>query len=101
MPSAAGRTRIRVIFSLGFAAALSLSTPHPVIAQDPPKYQVDPAWPRELPNNWIMSQVGGLAVDRHDHIWVLQRPATATPDELGASLTPPRSMCCMPTPPVL
>lgn len=70
-------------------------------AQTPPKYQVDASWPKELPNNWIMGQVGGMAVDRHDHIWVLQRPRTDTPDELGASLTPPRSMCCMPTPPVL
>jgi DNA-binding beta-propeller fold protein YncE len=70
-------------------------------AQDPPKYQVDASWPKELPNNWIMGQVGGMAVDRHDHIWVLQRPSTDTPDEMGASLTPPRSMCCMPTPPVL
>jgi hypothetical protein len=70
-------------------------------AQEPPKYQVDPTWPRELPNNWIMGQVGGMAVDKHDHIWVLQRPGTDTPDELGASLKPPRSMCCMPTPPVL
>jgi DNA-binding beta-propeller fold protein YncE len=48
-----------------------------------------------------MGQVGGMAVDRHDHIWVLQRPGLDTPEELGASLTPPRSMCCMPTPPVL
>jgi hypothetical protein len=70
-------------------------------AQEPPKYQVDGSWPKELPNNWIMGQVGGMAVDRHDHIWVLQRPGSDTPEELGASLTPPRSMCCMPTPPVL
>jgi DNA-binding beta-propeller fold protein YncE len=70
-------------------------------AQDPPQYQVDASWPKELPNNWIMGQVGGMAVDRHDHIWVLQRPSTDTPDELGASQTPPRSLCCLPTPPVL
>ena len=70
-------------------------------AQEPPKYQVDASWPKELPNNWIMGQVGGMAVDRHDHIWVLQRPGTDTPDELGASQTPPHSLCCMPTPPVL
>ncbi len=71
------------------------------LAQDPPKYQVDASWPKELPNNWIMGQVGGMAVDRHDHIWVLQRPSSDTPEELGASLSPPRSMCCLPTPPVL
>src|ERR1700676_3124807 len=71
------------------------------LAQEPPKYQVDASWPRELPNNWIMGQVGGMAVDRQDHIWVLQRPGTDTPDELGESLTPPRSQCCLPTPSVL
>ena len=71
------------------------------LAQERPQYQVDASWPKELPNNWIMGQVGGMAVDRHDHVWVLRRPGSDTPDELGASLTPPRSMCCMPTPPVL
>jgi hypothetical protein len=80
---------------------LAAATPQPAVTQEPPKYQVDPGWPRELPNNWIMGQVGGMAVDRNDHIWVLQRPGTDTPDELGASLNPPRSMCCMTTPPVL
>jgi hypothetical protein len=71
------------------------------LAQDPPKYQVDPFWPKELPNNWIMGQVGGMAVDKHDHIWVLQRPGLDTPDELGASQKPPWSQCCFATPPVL
>jgi hypothetical protein len=52
-------------------------------AQDPPKYEVDASWPKELPSNWVMGQVGGMAVDRHDHIWVLQRPSTDTPDELA------------------
>jgi hypothetical protein len=72
-----------------------------VFAQDPPKYQVDPGWPKELPNNWIMGQVGGMAVDRHDHIWVLQRPSSDTPDELGAAQKPPLSQCCFAAPPVL
>jgi DNA-binding beta-propeller fold protein YncE len=87
-----------------FLAALASSLypfAQKAIAQEPPKYQVDPAWPKELPNNWIMGQVGGMAVDSHDHIWVLQRPSTDTPEELGAAQTPPRSMCCMTTPPVL
>jgi DNA-binding beta-propeller fold protein YncE len=87
-----------------FLAALASSLypfAQKAIAQEPPKYQVDSAWPKELPNNWIMGQVGGMAVDSHDHIWVLQRPSTDTPEELGAAQTPPRSMCCMTTPPVL
>jgi DNA-binding beta-propeller fold protein YncE len=65
------------------------------------KFKVDPFWPKELPNNWIMGQVGGMAVDRHDHIWVLQRPSLDTVDELGAAQTPPWSLCCFAAPPVL
>jgi DNA-binding beta-propeller fold protein YncE len=86
--------------ALGIGIVMSIPSAR-VFAQDPPKYQVDPSWPKELPNNWIMGQVGGMAMDKHDHIWVLQRPASVTPDELGAAQTPPHSICCMPTPPVL
>ncbi len=66
-----------------FLGILALAT----YAQEAPKYRVDPFWPQELPNNWIVGQIGGLAVDREDHIWVLQRPASNTVDEIGASLT--------------
>ena len=66
-----------------------------------PQYKVDPSWPKQLPNNWIMGQIGGLTVDRENHIWVLQRPKSDTPDELGAEQTPPRSECCVAAPPIL
>lgn len=70
-------------------------------AQQIPKYKVEASWPKELPNNWIMGQVGGMAVDRHDHIWVLQRPSSNTTDELGASPAIQESQCCIAAPPVL
>ena len=73
----------------------------PAIAQEAPAYKVDASWPKELPNNWIIGQVGGLTVDRENHIWVLQRPGSDTVDELGAAQTPPRSACCIAAPPVL
>jgi DNA-binding beta-propeller fold protein YncE len=66
-----------------------------------PRYAVDPYWPKPLPNNWILGQVAGIATDSSDHIWVLHRPRTATEDERGATLTPPRSKCCVPAPAVL
>jgi len=66
-----------------------------------PRYAVDPYWPKPLPNNWILGQVSGIATDGKDHIWVYHRPRTATEDERGATLNPPRSKCCMPAPPVL
>jgi hypothetical protein len=70
-------------------------------SDDVPRYKVDPYWPQELPNNWIMGQVAGISVDRQDHIWVLQRPRSSTKDELGAAQTPPRNDCCVTTPSVL
>jgi len=91
---------VSVSFSIAIAILLS-AFPLATRAQEVPRYQVDPLWPLELPNNWIIGQVGGLAVDRQDHIWVLQRPASNTVDEIGASLTPPRSLCCVAAPPVL
>ena len=33
-----------------------------------PKYSVDPYWPKPLPNNWILGQVSGVAVDAKDNV---------------------------------
>ena len=60
-------------------------------AAEPPKFQVDAAWPKTLPNNWIMGQAAGVAVDAQDHVWVVQRPRTLTDDEKAASFSPPRT----------
>jgi DNA-binding beta-propeller fold protein YncE len=48
-----------------------------------PNFVTDPAWPQPLPNNWLLGQLGGLYVDRHDHIWVYNRPRTMTTEEAG------------------
>ncbi len=46
-----------------------------------PGFVSDPAWPAPLPHSWLLGQVGGLYVDKHDHIWVYNRPRTMTSDE--------------------
>ncbi|MGE0591892.1 MAG: hypothetical protein AB7G23_02065 [Vicinamibacterales bacterium] len=66
-----------------------------------PRYAVDAAWPKELPNNWILGQVGGMAIDSQDHVWVFQRPRSNTVDELSAAQTPPQAICCTAAPSVL
>ncbi len=66
-----------------------------------PHYAVDASWPKTLPNDWIMGQAAGVAVDEDDNIWVIQRPLTLTDDEKAASLNPPQTKCCRPAPPVL
>jgi hypothetical protein len=91
---------LRVSLALVFVFS-ALSEAETATAQEAPKFKVDPSWPKELPNNWIMGQVGGMAVDRRDHIWVLQRPGSNTVDELGGAQTPPWSQCCFAAPPVL
>jgi hypothetical protein len=71
------------------------------LAGEVPRFEVDPFWPRPLPNNWILGQIAGVAVDAQDHVWIIQRPRTLTEDEKGATLNPPRSQCCAPAPPVI
>ena len=73
----------------------------PAAAGDVPTFAVDAGWPKPLPNNWILGQVGGITVDSKGHIWVIHRPRSLTDDEKGATLTPPRSKCCASAPPVL
>jgi hypothetical protein len=91
--------RVKSLSLVLLAAALAL--PAEAETDDAPHYKVDPFWPRQLPNKWIMGRVGGIAIDGQDHVWVLQRPRSATPDELGAEQNPPRSGCCVTTPAVL
>ena len=56
-----------------------------------PTFAVDASWPKPLPNNWIMGQVGGITADWQGHIWVIQRPRSLADKEKGASLNPPRA----------
>ena len=66
-------------------------------AQEPaaPKFKFDPDWPKPLPNKWKMGGVTGLAVDKDDNVWVLDRPNDLTDIELEAELTPPLADCCV------
>jgi len=55
-----------------------------VFAQHPvqvPSYEVDPKWPKPLPNQWILGAVAGVAVDAADHVWLVHRPSTLQPNE--------------------
>src|SRR5262245_57011354 len=52
-----------------------------------PTFEVDAMWPR-LPNNWVLGQVPGIAVDRRDHVWILHRPRTVADDLKGRAAPP-------------
>jgi hypothetical protein len=90
--------------SAGLAAAALFGLtllPSAAEAGDVPTFAVDASWPKPLPNNWIIGQVGGITTDSQGHIWVIHRPKSLTDDEKGADLKPPRSKCCVSAPPVL
>jgi DNA-binding beta-propeller fold protein YncE len=69
-----------------------------------PMFQVDPFWPKPLPNHWILGATIGVDVDSRDHVWIVHRN---TPDqfaartEAGSAQDPPLSDCCTPAPSVL
>ncbi len=46
-----------------------------------PAYEVDAAWPKPLPNRWLVGAVVGVHVDARDHVWIVHRPNTLQPNE--------------------
>jgi DNA-binding beta-propeller fold protein YncE len=85
-------------------AVASLTVAASLMGQAPPSYQVDPLWPKPLPNHWLLGSVTGVAVDAQDHIWVVHRgyDSMTARTEIGAATTPKTAEeCCVPAPPVL
>ena len=66
-----------------------------------PLFQVDPFWPKTLPNNWSNQQAISIFVDKDDHIWWMNRDNSARGDEIGAEFDPPRQLCCIRGPAVI
>ncbi len=67
-----------------------------------PMFEVDPLWPKPLPNHWILGSTIGVSVDSRDHIWVIHRQTTFNAGtEIGATADPPIGVCCVPAPNVL
>lgn len=64
-----------------------------------PRFEVDPFFPKSLPNGWMLGQVSGTAVDRQDHIWVLHRPRTLDEHDRYGELK--KADCCATAPAVL
>ena len=64
---------------------LSLST----FAQVP-QYQLDLQWPRiPMGDNWLTGGIGGMCIDRRDHVFLLNRQNVVEADLDGAKLAPP------------
>jgi DNA-binding beta-propeller fold protein YncE len=69
---------------------------------DAPRFEVDPMWPKPLPNHWVLGNVIGVGVDARDHVFIVHRNDTVLEGtENGSSGANPISECCTPAPPVI
>ena len=84
----------------------------PQVPEGVAQFAVDPFWPQPLPNNWILGQIAGTAVDQNDNVWIIHRPwsaqgtnAGSTPLQTTRDQTwghdPLQSLCCTTAPPVV
>src|SRR6266567_3768862 len=65
-----------------------------------PRFEVDPMWPKPLPNHWVLGQTIGVFADPDDHIWIVHRSSSTLADqEKGIELK--TSECCAGAPPIL
>jgi DNA-binding beta-propeller fold protein YncE len=65
-----------------------------------PRFEVDPLWPKPLPNHWILGSTIGVWVDTDDHVWIIHR-STATLGNNEKTLETKQGECCAGAPPIL
>ena len=99
-----GASLIAVLAGLGVAQHLLEQT---AAAQakgsvQAPRFEVDPMWPKPVPNHWVFGNIIGVGVDTQDHVYIIHRGAgSLEPKGIYAAANPPASECCIPAPPVL
>ena len=100
-----GATFLALLVGLGFAQALLERTAaaQAKSAVQAPRFEVDPFWPKPLPNHWLLGMTIGVWVDAQDHVWIIHRGAATlnARTETGAEANPPIAECCLSAPPVL
>jgi DNA-binding beta-propeller fold protein YncE len=96
---------ITIVAMLGAAlvemAALHERAVVEAAAVQAPRFEVDPLWPKPLPNHWVVGAVIGVSVDSNDHIWIIHRQGSLEAKEQYATMTPKNAECCAAAPPVL
>ena len=67
-----------------------------------PRFEVDPMWPKPLPNHWVIGMTIGVSVDAKDNVWIIHRQGSLEPKEVYQIAKPtPAAECCTPAPPIL
>jgi DNA-binding beta-propeller fold protein YncE len=81
------------IAALGLLLALGLGlapllAPVDAARQSVPRYEVDPFWPKPLPDRWVTGEIGGTCVDRNDHVFIVTRRNLTAREALVATASP-------------
>lgn len=91
-------TALLVLGTTQWAIDRSLDAQGTVVA---PRFEVDPFWPKPLPNNWVLGETIGLGIDSQDHVWIVHRADRVNAVEGAADQNPPTASCCRRAPWVL
>src|SRR3989475_7748472 len=98
-----GAAFVSILVALGACQALledRAATSGPTVQA--PMFEVDPLWPKPLPNHWLLGWTIGVWVDEQDHVWVIHSGAGRLHvNEKGLEKNPPISECCRTAPPIL
>jgi DNA-binding beta-propeller fold protein YncE len=54
-----------------------------------PSFEVDPFWPKPLPDRWVTGESGGICVDAHDHVIIVNRGDLTPSEQKTATASPP------------
>ena len=87
--------------ALAGCGLLKSRAPVEAAAVEAPRFEVDPLWPKPLPNHWVIGAVIGVAVDGKDNVWIIHREGSLEPKEKYAASDPKQADCCVPAPSVL
>jgi DNA-binding beta-propeller fold protein YncE len=91
-----------VVLGIGARLVENQSVAAKQAAAEAPMFEVDPFWPKPLPNHWILGSAIGVSVDSRDHVWMIHRQTTFDErTEINAAVDPPTAQCCIPAPNVL
>jgi DNA-binding beta-propeller fold protein YncE len=99
-----GSSLIAVVAALGIAQQQleRTASAQSKAAVQAPRFEVDPMWPKPVPNHWVFGNIIGVGVDMNDHVYIIHRGAgSLEAKEIYATENPPASECCIPAPPVL
>src|SRR5256885_13780797 len=88
---------ITVVAALAWAAVKSAGATGQTVQA--PRFEVDPLWPKPLPNHWILGNTIGVSVDAQDHVWIIHRGGALEAQGVYSRTKPPRAPCCVASPP--